>query len=304
MSETQIKPIKINPELFTVTRRPGKNKTLKKSSTNNNIKPNKLKQDLLTKIKHYRQNKNSVGNAVAKSDGPIINTNIDDINPPNINTFNVINNKKQKNNDIINVSSNSDTNLGDDDFMQSISFLKDLATKNQVKKNNTDKFPLTLANNSNTSNTKNNDQPPFSCLKNSTLPTYREWKNKTLKQSTDSPTAININTKENDVLEVDSSTNEPSTRAKTLKYHLGKKGKVVSILVKNAITRKRITNEHNLLKQTKLSDMKNYLKRHNLLKSGSRAPPDIIKKLYEQALLGGDIRNSNKTNIINNYLAE
>ena len=58
-----------------------------------------------------------------------------------------------------------------------------------------------------------------------------------------------------------------------------------------------------LLKQTKLTDMKNYLKRHNLLKSGSRAPPEIIKKIYEQTILGGNIRNSNTNNIIHNYLS-
>ena len=50
--------------------------------------------------------------------------------------------------------------------------------------------------------------------------------------------------------------------------------------------------------------MKKYLKRHNLLKSGSHAPADVIKKLYEQSLLGGDIRNSNKDNLIHNYLSE
>ena len=50
--------------------------------------------------------------------------------------------------------------------------------------------------------------------------------------------------------------------------------------------------------------MKNYLKRHNLLKSGSNAPPDVIKKLYEQSLLSGDVRNTNKKSIVHNYLAE
>tara|TARA_A100001015_G_scaffold248188_1_gene285398 strand:- start:345 stop:497 length:153 start_codon:yes stop_codon:yes gene_type:complete len=48
--------------------------------------------------------------------------------------------------------------------------------------------------------------------------------------------------------------------------------------------------------------MKNYLKRHNLLKSGSSAPPDVIKKIYEQALLSGNIKNVNKNSIIHNYL--
>ena len=50
--------------------------------------------------------------------------------------------------------------------------------------------------------------------------------------------------------------------------------------------------------------MKNYLKRHNLLKSGSNAPPDIIKKIYEQALLGGDIRNANRKSLVHNYLTD
>ena len=48
--------------------------------------------------------------------------------------------------------------------------------------------------------------------------------------------------------------------------------------------------------------MKNYLKRHNFLKSGTLAPPEIIKKMYEQCLLAGDIRNLNKKSIVHNYL--
>jgi hypothetical protein len=42
---------------------------------------------------------------------------------------------------------------------------------------------------------------------------------------------------------------------------------------------KKLSSEHTRLKEIKLNDMKNYLKRHNLLKSGSNAPPDVIKKL-------------------------
>ena len=56
MSDSQIKPIKINPELLSMSPRNVKKRTLKKSTTDN-IKPNKLKQNLLAKIKNYRQNK-------------------------------------------------------------------------------------------------------------------------------------------------------------------------------------------------------------------------------------------------------
>ena len=47
--------------------------------------------------------------------------------------------------------------------------------------------------------------------------------------------------------------------------------------------------------------MKNYLRKHNLLKAGSEAPNDIIRKLYEQCLLSGNIHNTNKDNLLHNY---
>ena len=52
MSASDIKPISINPELFKL--KTNKNKTLKKNiRTVRNIEPNKLKSDLLNKIKNY-----------------------------------------------------------------------------------------------------------------------------------------------------------------------------------------------------------------------------------------------------------
>jgi len=50
--------------------------------------------------------------------------------------------------------------------------------------------------------------------------------------------------------------------------------------------------------------MKKYLKNHNLLKSGSSAPPEVIKKMFEQAILSGDINNINNNNAIHNFLNE
>ena len=98
--------------------------------------------------------------------------------------------------------------------------------------------------------------------------------------------------------------NKNNSNNKILKYYLGKRGRKVSVLVKNSETRKKISMEHKLLREENILAMKNYLKKHNLLKSGTHAPPDIIKKLYEESLLSGDIRNSNKDNLIHNYLAE
>ena len=56
MSSSDLKPITINPELFKLKN--NKNKTLKKNiKTVRNIEPNKLKSDLLNKIKNYREKK-------------------------------------------------------------------------------------------------------------------------------------------------------------------------------------------------------------------------------------------------------
>ena len=83
---------------------------------------------------------------------------------------------------------------------------------------------------------------------------------------------------------------------------LVKKNRKVSILIKNAATRKKINAEHNKIKRTSVLEMKNYLRKHNLLKAGSEAPNDVIRKLYEQCLLSGNINNTNKDNLLHNYL--
>ena len=188
MSVSQIKPIKINPELFTICPRNIKNKTLKKSKSQDNSQPKKLKQELLAKIKNYRNNKKSE---------------IVDTLPKNTYSANKSENIKLKPNLVVNPSLSKPVNEEsdhiqnttlttkktevdpDDDFMQSINFLKDLSSKNKKKQSKSqDNFPLTLSKDDTfIQNAK--ISPPYSCLKNSTLPTYREWRNKTLKKSTD-----------------------------------------------------------------------------------------------------------------------
>ena len=59
-----------------------------------------------------------------------------------------------------------------------------------------------------------------------------------------------------------------------------------------------------VLKTTKLTDIKNYLKRHNLMKIGSAAPEDVIRKIYEDARLSGSIYNKNPDVLIHNYMTE
>ncbi len=302
---SNIKPIKINPELFKVSGNQNKNKTLKNKS-NTPIKSNVLKKDLLARIKNHRSQKynnlvksnssqetDNIDTTINNNDNFIKSTDTTD-NTNIIEKQEIIDKPSKIDNIPITVESNSNNskkniskNDDDDDFLQSINFLKTLSNKknNTMKRKNLQDFPLEKQ------DTLDN-KPEYGCLKNGSLPTFRQYHNTTVKKDIE-PSNYNI-----------SNIKTHNRKNVTFKYNLGKKHKVVSVLIKNVATRKNISNEHTRLKEVKLNDMKNYLKRHNLLKSGSNAPPDVIKKLYEQSLLSGDIRNTNKKSIVHNYLAE
>ena len=90
----------------------------------------------------------------------------------------------------------------------------------------------------------------------------------------------------------------------TKKFKLGKTGDVVGVLIKNNDTRKNIQREHGLLKTKKLSEIKKYLVEKNLIKIGSMAPPNIVRKIYEDAMLTGEIENVGKGVVLHNFLED
>ena len=57
------------------------------------------------------------------------------------------------------------------------------------------------------------------------------------------------------------------------------------------------------IKNKPIKDVKNYLRKHKLNESGSNAPQDVIRTIYEDAITCGDIQNTNKNVLVNNYLA-
>jgi len=177
-------------------------------------------------------------------------------------------------------------------------------------------------------------RPPYSTLKNGSKPTYREWKHHTQKvpysntsyksllsshiPTSTQPIAIEDKpmvpeTSRSTALaqmksdyKIKNPSKKPIIRSKritrTVKYHLGKSGHKVSVLIKNKQTRKKIQNEHALLRQKSIIEIKNYLRKKNLLKTGSNAPNDVLRQMYEQSILSGDINNQNKNTLIHNFL--
>jgi hypothetical protein len=90
------------------------------------------------------------------------------------------------------------------------------------------------------------------------------------------------------------------------KYTLGKSNikRTVAVLLKDNNTRKNIINAQKDLKGKSVNDVKTYLRHHNLIKIGSNAPNDVIRKIYESAMLAGEITNNNKDIMLHNFIKE
>ena len=91
---------------------------------------------------------------------------------------------------------------------------------------------------------------------------------------------------------------------RTYKYTLGKKNgaRHIGLLIKNRDTQKRIKQEVNQLKQQPIQEIKNHLRNKNLIKLGSQAPNDVLRKLYEDSILAGEITNENTSNLVYNFI--
>jgi hypothetical protein len=90
------------------------------------------------------------------------------------------------------------------------------------------------------------------------------------------------------------------------KYTLGKSNikKKVSVLLKDRNTRKKILAAHKDLKKKQINDIKIYLRDHNLIKIGSNAPNDVLRKIFESSVLAGDITNNNKDILMHNLIKD
>jgi len=169
------------------------------------------------------------------------------------------------------------------------------------------------------------DEPPHGCLKNGKKPTFREWATKMLGGGSEPASTTT------------SSNNEPTgliggggggggagsgsgsggeihpdqvagmrvkiRKTKKKSYRIGKHDDVVGVLLKNKQTQRHIQNQHLTLKQKTIGEIRKYLYDHQLLKVGSNAPPDVLRRMYEDSIMTGDVKNTNNDVLLHNFMS-
>jgi hypothetical protein len=185
------------------------------------------------------------------------------------------------------------------------------------------KFVVCSDNFDSTSNTQkiSQDKPqsqsqsekPYGNLKNGVKPTFKTWTKdepKIFKPSGFKPDISESEISESVICSIPEqiipepmvySVIEEKEIKKTFNIGKNKKENAVSILIKNNNTRKKIETDKLALKKTNLSTLKNFLKKQNLIKFGSTAPSQLLREIYENTKLCGDIINENPQNILHNF---
>ena len=174
------------------------------------------------------------------------------------------------------------------------------------------------------------EAPPHGCLKNGTKPTFREWANKLINKPVETiknmfgggdeggATAsassevtggvVGGSARKTVSKPIDNPENIAGMRVKIRrtqkkKYRIGKHDDVVGVLLKNKESQRHIQKQHLALKQKTIGEIRKHLYEHHLLKIGSNAPPDVLRRMYEDSILTGEVKNTNKGVLLHNFLS-
>uniref|UniRef100_A0A6C0BW57 Uncharacterized protein n=1 Tax=viral metagenome TaxID=1070528 RepID=A0A6C0BW57_9ZZZZ len=300
---------------------------------NTSLKPNKIKQALINRIKTYHSellNKDRIeGEATVVAETPKSEF------EESVEMFNQMAKEKDRRDERRKMRFNANLASGTQIDLPSPAYLEESRTrKNRPNNNNNTTFKITA-----------NDNVPYGILKGGSKPTYRQF-SQSQQHIQNSPTPvsetleINTEVQNEQVPSLEPETRLPSpetiyyerskrfddfkkrfnqklqqkasqldapgTRCirKKVKKHrtLGKHKGKISILVKNYETRRKIEKECAILKEKPIGVVKDFLRERGFIKMGSSAPDHILRQMYESCFLSGDVNNLNGENLLHNYL--
>jgi len=296
------KTIQINPDFFKMSKSKKREKR-KKPQLNGTLKPNNIKRQLLQKIKEHQQQQergkpDEMGVDKFKSD---FKTSMGYLQKMISEKKRKRQKRRQRGRHTVRYTNKPNVPTGN------ISIMTPTADH---------RSPIALL----------SDKPKWGCLKGGTLPTWRQYK-KTLKRDemkkeggvklnlpAISPPTLSALKRQEKLSKIKENIKhaqksihplrtELVTTNRTLKiFRLGKKNGCVGVLIKSGKTRKLIKDEVAILKKKSIMEIKKYLRKHNLIKAGSGAPENVLRKMYEDSYLAGDIYNKNPENMIHNYI--
>ena len=152
------------------------------------------------------------------------------------------------------------------------------------------------------------DAPPWGCLKGSKTPTLRQYRKRLAgnKQSPDSQTPPVMSSQIQSIQPKKSSTLVRLKQEARVPHHavtVGKTRKSIGILINGRRTRRMLQNKESSLDTARISDIKKFLKEHNLIKTGSTAPDAMLRSLYKGSKMAGNIVNKDGDMLLHNYSA-
>ena len=311
---TMNKTISINPDLFKYTSKNSSRKKERKEKTDIKIKPsssekqqNKIlrKQHILRYLRQQQENnyKKLLQNEEqkVKTKKPISSDFNDDFNDSLNYLKSLPKNEKSHNYSVKNYQPSNISTISDP--------LEPLVY-NDFDNHQESAMTLSKPVISNVSN------PNWGCLKNGSLPTYRNWKQMTQKKQ-EVPTiqeTIGISSSKPELFaSMKAKREKPQPKLNFLKqkktvrrnYKVGRSNvfSKVAVLVSNKTIRNNIMNKSQELKHISLEDVRRYLIKRGFIRVGSSAPNDVLRKMYETAnLMCGEVENHNTENLLYNYL--
>ena len=93
------------------------------------------------------------------------------------------------------------------------------------------------------------------------------------------------------------------TVRRTFKIGKSKTLPKISVLISNKTIRNQISTKAQELKQTSIQEVRRFLTKKGFIRVGSDAPNDVLRKMYESAvLMCGEVQNHNPDNLLYNFL--
>jgi hypothetical protein len=93
------------------------------------------------------------------------------------------------------------------------------------------------------------------------------------------------------------------TKRRTHKVGKSKMAPKIGVLISNKTIRNFVSTQTQQIKQTPIEEIKRFLIKHGMIKVGSIAPNDVLRKMYESAtLICGEVYNHNKETLLYNFI--